>query len=103
MNTIVVTGSSGLVGSHIVRHYHDLGWEVHGVDNNMRLSFFGPEGDTRSTQAALIREHSRFHHHEIDVRDFDMIRRLISESRPNLAPAGRVLRSTHHTVILPLP
>src|SRR5215813_3572929 len=42
----IVTGSSGLIGSEAVMFFDQLGWEVHGVDNNMRRSFFGPDGDT---------------------------------------------------------
>jgi nucleoside-diphosphate-sugar epimerase len=44
---LVVTGSSGLIGSEVVEHFCHLGWNVHGVDNNMRADFFGPKGDTR--------------------------------------------------------
>jgi len=46
MATILVTGSSGLIGSEVVHYFSQLGWLVHGADNNMRADFFGPEGDT---------------------------------------------------------
>ena len=44
---LLVTGSSGLIGSEVVDFFCRQGWEVHGVDNNMRADFFGPQGDTR--------------------------------------------------------
>jgi CDP-paratose 2-epimerase len=44
---LLVTGSSGLIGSEVVAYFAANGWEVHGVDNNMRADFFGPQGDTR--------------------------------------------------------
>ena len=44
---ILITGSSGLIGSEAVEHYCRKGWRVTGVDNNMRADFFGPGGDTR--------------------------------------------------------
>ena len=47
MKTLLVTGSSGLIGSEVVAHFCGLGWRVYGVDNNMRADFFGPQGDTR--------------------------------------------------------
>jgi CDP-paratose 2-epimerase len=47
MKTLLITGSNGLIGSEIVKHSHELGWHVHGVDNNMRADFSGPAGDTR--------------------------------------------------------
>ena len=53
----------------MVEHFDGLGHEVHGIDNNMRASFFGPAGDTRWNQARLESECVRFEHHEIDVRD----------------------------------
>ncbi|MBV9492589.1 MAG: NAD-dependent epimerase/dehydratase family protein, partial [Verrucomicrobia bacterium] len=46
MQRLLVTGSSGLIGSEVVSFFAGDGWEVHGVDNNMRADFFGPQGDT---------------------------------------------------------
>ena len=48
MKSILVTGSSGLVGSEAVVYFEQKGWLVYGVDNNMRRSFFGADGDTTS-------------------------------------------------------
>jgi CDP-paratose 2-epimerase len=66
---LLVTGSSGLIGSEVVDFFCRLGWEVHGVDNNMRADFFGPGGDTRWNQKRLQGLHPDFHHHELDVRN----------------------------------
>ncbi len=78
--SILVTGSSGLIGSEVVRHFAKLGWSVHGVDNNQREKFFGPDGDTRWNQKRLEGECSGFVHHELDVRDrlgiFDLVKTL---------------------------
>jgi CDP-paratose 2-epimerase len=44
--TLLVTGSSGLIGSEVCTYFtHELGYAVHGVDNNRRSVFFGPQGD----------------------------------------------------------
>jgi len=43
---VLVTGSSGLIGSETVEHFDRQGHEVVGVNNNMRRVFFGPAGDT---------------------------------------------------------
>ena len=53
MNTLLVTGSSGLIGSEVCQHFHDLGWKIIGVDNNQRAVFFGEQGDTRWNQQRL--------------------------------------------------
>jgi len=82
MKRLLVTGSNGLIGSEMVRHFHDLGWEVHGVDNNMRADFFGPQGDTRWNQERLLRECPGFTHHELDVRDRAGVLDLINVLRP---------------------
>ena len=57
MEKLLVTGSSGLIGSEVVAHFARLGWQVHGVDNNLRADFFGPEGDTRWNQRRLCEAH----------------------------------------------
>ena len=46
MQTAVVTGSSGLIGSEMAEFLDHRGWSVHGIDNNMRRDFFGAAGDT---------------------------------------------------------
>jgi CDP-paratose 2-epimerase len=52
MNILLVTGSSGIIGSEVCVHFAKLGWKIHGVDNNQRAVFFGPEGDTRRNQGS---------------------------------------------------
>jgi CDP-paratose 2-epimerase len=81
--TLLVTGSNGLIGSEIVRHFHQLGWRVHGVDNNMRADFFGPQGDTRWNQGRLLKECPGFIHHEQDVRDRQGVRELVQVLEPD--------------------
>jgi CDP-paratose 2-epimerase len=80
--TLLVTGSNGLIGSEMVSHFHRLGWTVHGVDNNMRADFFGPQGDTRWNQKRLLDEHPGFVHHELDVRDRAGLEALMREVAP---------------------
>jgi CDP-paratose 2-epimerase len=80
---LLVTGSSGLIGSEMVSHFCERGWEVHGVDNNMRADFFGPQGDTRWNQARLQRQFPAFVHHELDMRDRAGVLGLFAELRPH--------------------
>jgi CDP-paratose 2-epimerase len=80
----LVTGSSGLIGSEAVTLLDARGWEVHGVDNNLRREFFGPDGDTTGNLRRLLRTAAGFHHHELDVRDRLGIRRLVQAHRPDL-------------------
>ena len=80
--TLLVTGSNGIIGSEMVSHFHRLGWAVHGVDNNMRADFFGPQGDTRWNQKRLLDEHPGFVHHELDVRDRAGLETLVRTVAP---------------------
>jgi CDP-paratose 2-epimerase len=84
VNKLLVTGSSGLIGSEVVDYFCRRGWEVHGIDNNMRADFFGPEGDTRWNQRRLQNLHRKFLHHELDVRDRNTVGLLIQAIGPSL-------------------
>src|SRR5438445_10398050 len=83
MKTVLVTGSSGLIGSAVAEFLHRKSWAIHGLDNNMRADFFGPEGDTNWNLDRLRRELSRFTHHPLDIRSRDSVRKLIAEIRPD--------------------
>jgi len=63
----IVTGSSGLIGSECVAFLDERGWDVHGVDNNMRRDFFGADGDTTWNLERLRASTRRFTHHDLDV------------------------------------
>src|SRR5436190_15693615 len=84
MSNVLVTGSSGLIGSEVVAYFCKLGWMVHGLDNNMRADFFGPDGDTRWNQRRLEATHEKFRHHELDIRDRRGADELIETLRPSL-------------------
>ncbi len=80
----LITGSSGLVGSEAAAFFDQRGWQVIGIDNNMRRDFFGPEGDTTRNLKRLQSVTKRFTHHAIDIRDRSALTGLVSEHRPNL-------------------
>jgi CDP-paratose 2-epimerase len=80
---LLVTGSSGLIGSEVCIHFAQLGWEIHGVDNNQRAVFFGPQGDTRWNQSRIATQlGASFHHHELDIRDRQGVLALLREVKP---------------------
>ena len=81
---LIVTGSSGLIGSEVVTYFDALGWTVYGVDNNMRREFFGEKGDTRWNQHRLESTCRSFHHVELDIRDRAGVQQLIKEKQPDL-------------------
>ena len=80
--SLLVTGSSGLIGSEVCIYFADKGYTIHGVDNNQRAVFFGPDGDTRWNQKRLEATVHGFHHHELDIRDRVGVLELIDDLRP---------------------
>ena len=83
MKKLLVTGSSGLIGSEVCVHFAGLGWEIHGADNNGRAVFFGPNGDTRWNQSRLQEQLPSFVHHEVDIRDRNGVLGLLETVRPD--------------------
>lgn len=84
MKTLLVTGSSGLIGSEVCSYFsRELGYRVHGVDNNQRAVFFGPAGDTRWNQRRMERELPGFRHHELDIRNRAGVLAQVRELRPD--------------------
>jgi CDP-paratose 2-epimerase len=69
MSIAIITGSAGLIGSEASRRFHELGYDVWGIDNDLRSHFFGAEASTRSMAERLGTELSRYEHHELDIRD----------------------------------
>ncbi|WP_374302083.1 NAD-dependent epimerase/dehydratase family protein [Paracoccus sp. (in: a-proteobacteria)] len=83
MKSIIVTGSAGLIGSEAARHYDSLGWRVVGIDNNMRRTFFGSDGDTTWQRERLERDCRSYRHAAIDIRDRAAVSGLLDEVRPD--------------------
>jgi CDP-paratose 2-epimerase len=83
MKRMLVTGSSGLIGSEVCGYFSTQGWQIHGADNNSRAFFFGPSGDTRWNQHRLQSELPGFVHHEIDIRDRKDVLELVAEVQPD--------------------
>lgn len=82
---LLVTGSSGLIGSEVCAYFaREPGCTVHGMDNNQRAVFFGPQGDTRWNQQRLARELPGFQHHELDIRDRAGVLSLVKQVRPDI-------------------
>ena len=83
MKRAMITGSSGLIGSEAVTFFDSRGWDVHGVDNNMRREFFGPAGDTTWNLKRLQNVTRRFTHHHLDIRNREAILDLVKRTRPS--------------------
>lgn len=83
MKKLLVTGSSGLIGSEVCSYFAGQSYHIHGLDNNQRAVFFGPQGDTRWNQHRLSNSIKHFTHHELDLRDRQGILQLLQEVKPD--------------------
>src|SRR5579863_2794656 len=84
MPKVVVTGSCGLIGSQVCRFFAHQGFQIHGIDDNHRAVFFGPEGDTSWMLEHLRQEIPDYQHSALDIRDRDGVLALVDELRPSV-------------------
>ena len=81
---VLVTGSSGLIGSESVQYYDGQGHAVVGIDNNMRAQFFGPAGDTTWNLKRLKKKTKQFTCYNADIRDRSKIFGIFKKHRFDL-------------------
>ena len=84
MPVAVVTGSGGLVGAESSARLCELGFDVLGVENDLRARFFGEAASTGRQTRRLVDGYETFHAVELDIRDADGIGRLFAKHRPEL-------------------
>ncbi len=85
MATVIVTGSGGLIGSESVRHFVEAGYDVIGLENDMRARFFGEAASTAHTTERLLRSFGdAFRSIELDIRDADGVGRVFAEVSASL-------------------
>lgn len=94
MSIAIVTGSAGLIGSETVKKFHAEGFDVIGIDNDMRARFFGPEASTSGTRKQLVNQLKRYNHRDIDIRDNEGVSALFKE-------LGRDVSIVVHTAAQP--
>jgi len=75
----IVTGSGGLIGSESVRHFATLGFDVIGLENDMRAHFFGADASTAHVTDRLLEEVDGFRSLPLDIRDTDGVARMLAE------------------------
>ena len=80
---ILITGSSGLIGSEVCSYFGNKGHEIHGIDNNQRAVFFGPQGDTSWRRSELVESLPSYTHHDLDIRDRPKMLDLVKQLKPD--------------------
>ena len=85
MSIVLVTGSSGLVGSESVKFFSNKGFDVLGIDNNLRKFFFGNEASTSIVKKKLQRDFKRFKDFNIDIRNYVALEKIFKKYKKNIS------------------
>ena len=85
MSIVLVTGSSGLVGSESVKFFSNKGFDVLGIDNNLRKFFFGNEASTSIVKKNLQRDFKRFKDFNIDIRNYAALEKIFRKYKKNIS------------------
>ncbi|MCS7258700.1 MAG: NAD-dependent epimerase/dehydratase family protein [candidate division WOR-3 bacterium] len=81
----LVTGSCGLVGSESVAFFIEKGFQVVGIDNDMRAYFFGKEASTYWQKERLLKKYNgAYHHYDLDIRNYDGLVKIFKDFKPDL-------------------
>lgn len=78
MKIVIITGAAGLIGSEAVKFFLEKGFQVVGIDNDMRQYFFGKEASTQWVLQEMLSQYSNFKHESIDIRDYESLKRIFS-------------------------
>ncbi len=85
MSIVIITGSTGLVGSESVNFFCKKGFEVIGVDNNLRKFFFGQDGSTTWVKNLLFKKNKNFKNFSTDIRNYNSIEKIFRKYSKNIS------------------
>ena len=85
MPKVIITGSIGLVGSEAVNFFSKKGFEVIGIDNNLRKFFFGNDGSTSWLKKKIIKENPRYKHFNVDIRNYQSLEKIFKIYKKNIS------------------
>lgn len=85
MSIVLITGSSGLVGSESVNFFSKKGFDVIGIDNNLRKFFFGNDASTIWLKNNLIKKNKKYQHFSIDIRNYGALDKIFKKFKKNIS------------------
>src|SRR3569832_1408498 len=94
MSAVVVSGSAGLIGSETCKRFHQEGFEILGIDNDMRGEFFGREASTMPARRMLEQQLKNYRHFPLDIRERQTIDQLFQKF-------GKDIKIVIHTAAQP--
>ena len=85
MSVVLITGSSGLVGSESVNFFCKKGFDVIGIDNNLRRFFFGSEGSTLWVRNSLLKKNKSFKSYNVDIRNYEKLSKIFQKYKKQIS------------------
>ena len=85
MSIILITGSSGLVGSESVNFFSNKGFDVIGIDNDLRKFFFGNEASTNEIKRELLKKNKKFLNYNTDIRNYNVLEKIYKKYKKNIS------------------
>ena len=85
MSLVIITGSTGLVGSESVNFFCDKGFDVIGIDNNLRKFFFGKDGSTIWVKNKLLKRNKNFKNLNVDIRNYEKLKKIFKKYSRNIS------------------
>ncbi len=85
MSIVLITGSNGLVGSEAVNFFHDKGFDVVGIDNNLRKFFFGSSGSTNWIKLRLLKRNKNFKSFNLDIRNLIGLEKIFKKYKKQIS------------------
>ena len=79
MKIALVTGSAGLIGSEASKFFHERGYHIVGIDNDMRAYFFGDDASTNWNVKKLETQLTNYTHYNIDIRDYNELEKIFGK------------------------
>ena len=76
MSIVLITGSCGLVGSESTKFFCEKGFDVIGIDNNLRKFFFGNKASTKWLSKILLKRNNNFKNFNIDIRNISSLEKI---------------------------
>lgn len=80
----LITGAAGLIGSAAAQFFHDKGFEIIGIDNDMRKYFFGAEASTNESNLALSKKLPNYFNYGLDIRNYEQLESIISSYKDKI-------------------
>ena len=79
MKNVLITGSLGLIGSQACEFFHNKGFNIIGIDNDMRSYFFGSDASTKKNLISLNEKLKNFKNFNCDIRNFDELKKIFKK------------------------